>query len=143
MIIIIPGIPPSKDEHWKPGLRRARGGKVFPAIFLTPKGTAFRNEVRNHVRGLLDNGEKFPEGPLFAVRIAAYVTTNRHFDEVSVPRRDIDSCISPVFDALEHAGVFGPDSDADMRVDHLYPPERYKDAKNPRIEIEVTTWTRN
>lgn len=143
MIIVIPGNPPSKDNHWKPVVRRAKNGKVFPAIGLTPEGTKFRHAVRNHIRGLLDSGEQFPEGPLYALRIAAYVVKMRHLDEVSVPWRDIDSCISPTMDALEFAGVFGSDQDADVRVEHLYPPERYKDSKNPRIEIEVTTWTKS
>lgn len=139
MIIIIPGNPPRKDDYEK--IVTGKGGK--PHRTLTSAGRKFRRDVRNEVRRLLDKGGAFPDGPLFSVAISMYVVSSRHFDDVSVPRRDIDSSISATLDALQHAGVFGEDKDADMRVEYLYPPKRFKDADNPRIEIEVRTWTTN
>lgn len=137
MKLIIPGNPPRKDDHWT--MVRGKGGRTI--LTLTKSGKKFRFDVRNAIRGLLDQGETFPEGPLFAVAITMYVVQNRNLGDVTVPRRDVDSAISPVLDALQYAGMFGAEPDADVRVEHLYPPRRFKDAKNPRIEIEVTTWT--
>lgn len=139
MKLVIEGHPPRKNDYEQVVI--GKGGK--PRRALTKAGRAFRNQVRNATRGALNAGQTFAEGPLFAVQIVMYVSTNRHFDDVTVPRRDIDSCITAVLDALEYAGHFGADEDADMRVEHLYPPQRFKDAANPRIEIEVTTWKKN
>lgn len=141
MKIVIPGNPPRKDDHWSPvvvSMRRA-------IMRITPDGREFRKKVKKEVDRLRSEGVPWPEGPLFAVQITSYVKQNRNLDggETVVPRRDIDSSISPVLDALESAAVFGiKEKDADVRVEHLYPPRRFKDAANPRIEIEVTTWRR-
>ena len=138
MKITIPGNPPRKDEHWQPVAGRGR----MAMLRLTPAGREFRAKVKKEVRRLVNSGEaKFPEGPLYCVQIDMYVVQNRHLEGgVTVPRRDLDSSISPVLDALEAAGVFGvAEGDADVRVDELPSPRRFKDAKNPRTEIEVTT----
>ena len=131
MIITLEGNPPRKDDHWtiaNPRDRRA-------GMTLTKNGRTFRRRVREEVRAALKAGQNFPEGPLFAVRIVMYVKLWSHV--YNCPKRDIDSAISPIFDALEHAGVF----ENDVQVEHLYPPRRFKDAQNPRTVIEVTHWS--
>ena len=131
MVIVIPGNPPRKDDHWVPKV----GAKRRPVMVISKDGTAWRKAFRTAMREAMES-QPIPTGPLFSVRIIMFVKNNRTLEDGTVmPYRDLDSAISPVFDAMEWAGLV----DNDIRIAHLHPPERHKDWHNPRTVVEVKT----
>lgn len=132
--ITVPGNPPRKDDHWTIGRDQKTGRRT---MMLTKNGRVWRDKGIVCTRqALVEQGIR-PSRDLkarYAVLVVMYVP--QWSAEHDCPRRDLDSALSPTLDMLEAAGVFVKD----MQVAHIHPPQRHHDPKNPRTQIEVTTW---
>ena len=104
MIATLP-YPPSINHYWR---------RVGPRTLISREGRTFRTNVC----ALLGGGgpRKPPAGGRIALCMDAFPPDRR--------RRDLDNLIKATADALQHAGVYGDDSQIDLltvRRDRVVP----------------------
>jgi crossover junction endodeoxyribonuclease RusA len=97
MILNFP-YPPSMNCYW---LRARNGG-----IFISKKGMEFRRSVANIALG----EGSFSGTARLKIIVQLFPADKR--------RRDIDNPIKPLFDAMQHAGIFPDDSQIDWLIVH-------------------------
>ena len=116
MYLILP-YPPSVNHYW-----RHNKGKFY----ISDAGKAFRKSVWAVV--CQSRERKTLIGPL-RVSVSFYPPDFR--------KRDIDNPGKALLDALQHAGVYGDDS----QIVWLLLERRVPDSENPRVEVTVTEQT--
>ena len=117
--IVVEGNPPRKDNWHKnvPGRGRA----------LSKVAKEWIGELQ--VAWVKQRMPKINEGR-WAMSLDIYVVQKAHLERESFPRRDCDSSVSPVLDALQRVGWL----DDDMRIAPIL-LDKHHDPKRPRVEI--------
>ncbi len=97
--------PPSVNHYWgHRAVRVRKTGKLTAVKYLSGKAKDFRKAVADIVN------EQFDEPPNLRGSLAVIV--KQHYGPDGTPQ-DIDNCLKPLFDALEHAGVYRDDKQID------------------------------
>lgn len=106
--------PPSVNRMWR---------NVNGRTILSEEGRAYRTDVLAAVLTMRDR--PCFEGRI-AVSIVAYAPDNR--------RRDLDNVCKGLLDGMQHAGVYGDDS----QIDRLTVERGNVDKAKPRVEVRIT-----
>lgn len=123
--------PVGVNELYQPGLAFAAGGMRRPVIRKSPTGEAFCHRLllaaRKAWRGLRQTALGGDEKKRIPVAVTIRVAHPTYGS-------DVDGCIKPVMDSLQHAGIVWNDN----RVDELHVYRLPPDREAPRVEVEVS-----
>ncbi len=120
--LTIYGQPPSKSNSYKITTIKPRGKEPYSSLGKTPK---LQKYEKNFYKQLTGRHRLALECPLTA-RVLVYFESERP---------DLDNSLKIVFDCLQKGGVIVNDRQIRKIV-----AERFKDAKNPRVEISLTEY---
>lgn len=125
--------PPSVNHYWQhKAVRSRRLQRWVVIIFLSARAKSFREHLGECVL------EQLGRPPRLRGRLA--ITVHEHYGprdeqhEHDGPAQDIDSCLKPLFDALEWAKVYINDS----QIDELLVLKRRRAAIG-RVEVTIKT----
>lgn len=124
--------PPSVNHYYK---HAAVGGvqkKARAVRFLSKRAKQYREEVEAAVIKQLGSAPKLTQR--LAVIVDQYPGRRKQSDSEIPHVQDIDNCLKPLFDAMEHAGVYVNDK----QIDELL-VRRKRRAAIGRVEIEIRT----
>lgn len=105
MIVLSLPYPPSVNHYWDHTVIMSKGKRPRAIRYLSKRAKKYRTRIEEMVR------EQLGEPPNLKDRLAVIV--HEHYGPDGKPQ-DIDNCLKPLFDSLEHAGVYANDSQIDQ-----------------------------
>lgn len=125
--------PPSINHYWQHKAVRSRQTRRWMVIkFLSKRAKDFRQLVQNAVYEQLGMPPKLRQR--LAVIVHEHYGPRDEQHEHDGPAQDIDNCLKPLLDALEHGKVFVNDS----QVDELLVIKKRRAAIG-RVEVTIRT----
>ena len=103
--------PPSVNHYWSHKAVRSRTTKRWTVIkYLSARAKQFRQDVTEAIESQIGDAPKL-KGRLACIVHEHYGPSKP--DGHAGTAQDIDNCLKPLFDALEHAGMYINDSQID------------------------------
>lgn len=104
--------PPSVNHYWGHKAVRSRHTRRWVVLkYLSSRAKSFRLAVQSGVIAQLGVPPKLTAR--LAIIVYEHYGPRDEKNEHSGPAQDIDNCLKPLFDAMEHAGVYRNDSQID------------------------------